>query len=1093
MKPRTALLLALTYALIAGLWIFLTNRLLTAFTTDPRLVLHLDTIKDVALVVVTALLLYVLLRRELQRLKLRDAQIREMEAALRASEERLSMETTALQSAANAVMITDREGLITWTNSAFTRLTGYTAAETLGQTPRLLKSGRHDQAFYRNLWETILAGQVWRGEITNRRRDGSLFTEELTITPVRDEGGAISHFIAILQDITARKETDAALRGSEEKFRNLVEKTSDWVWEINERGVYTYCSPRIREILGYAPEEVLGKTPFDLMPAEEANRVAELFAPISGAREPFALLDNVNLHKDGHRVTLETSATPIVDSQGVFRGYRGIDRDITERKRAEEALREANETLQALVRASPLAIMAVDPAGNVKTWNAAAERIFGWSEAEVLGRPLPTVPEEKQEEFLALRQQVLQGESFAGVEVRRQKRDGSPIDVSLSTAPVRDASGNFVGIMGVVTDITERKRMVEALVRRTRQLDALRAVSAEITRELDLPTLLRLIVRRAAELVGAASGSVFLWDERDQVLVPEAWHGFGEWRKGVRLQLGEAVAGTVAQWRRGMIVNDYRTSPYAHTPTLERTGITAVLAEPLLYHEQLVGVLAINDEGTGRHFTEEDRATLALFATQAAIAIENARLHETTVRRAQQLAKLNDLTRVLTTVLDPQQVAQEILAAAQVLIPGAAGRLWEQVDEAGAVRLVASIGLREPQGGIRRRFLLGEGMTGIAAATHEPVISPDVTTDPRFVNQAWARAEGLVACIVLPLIYGEEVHGALVIFTREPHTFTDEEVSLLRSFAAQAAVSLETVSLFAATERAAQEARSLYEVAHRLTTSLDSMEVLHLIAAKTTELLRTPHAQVVLWDEESQTLQLGAAYGTEMERVKTQQFRVGEGVNGLVAQTRKPLIVNDYQAFPQRVNGLTHVGAVIGVPLLYRDRLLGVLTSHATQSGSAFTPDHLALLTNFADQAAVAIENARLYQEIQQHAAELEERVRQRTRELDEASRHKSEFLANMSHELRTPLNSIIGFAEFLQEERLGSLTEKQTRFLGHIRASGKHLLELIGDILDLSKAEAGRIVLQPEVLSLPTTLEDILVTTRGLAHQKNQTVEAEI
>ncbi|MBI2561241.1 MAG: PAS domain-containing protein, partial [candidate division NC10 bacterium] len=131
MKPRTALLLALTYALIAGLWIFLTNRLLTAFTTDPRLVLHLDTIKDVALVVVTALLLYVLLRRELQRLKLRDAQIREMEAALRASEERLSMETTALQSAANAVMITDREGLITWTNSAFTRLTGYTAAETL--------------------------------------------------------------------------------------------------------------------------------------------------------------------------------------------------------------------------------------------------------------------------------------------------------------------------------------------------------------------------------------------------------------------------------------------------------------------------------------------------------------------------------------------------------------------------------------------------------------------------------------------------------------------------------------------------------------------------------------------------------------------------------------------------------------------------------------------------------------------------------------------------------------------------------------------------------------------------------------------------
>jgi len=757
--PRAALTLALIYALVAGLWILLSNRLLGTLTADPGLLTHLDTLKDGAFVVVTAFLLYLLLRRELRRLEDRDAQVRDAQAALREGEQQLYMQSMALQSAANAVMITDREGRITWTNSAFTRLTGYTAAEALGQTPRLLKSGRHDQEFYQRLWETIHSGQVWRGEMTNRRKDGSLFTEELTITPVRDERGAISQFIGIQQDITERKRAEGALREGEEKFRNLVENTSDWVWEINERGVYTYCSPRIREILGYAPEEILGKTPFDLMPSEEAKRVAELFAPISGAREPFALLDNVNLHKDGHSVILETSATPILDSRGVFRGYRGIDRDITERKRAEEALREANETLRALVRASPLAIMALDPAGNVKTWNPAAERIFGWSIEEVLGRPLPIVPDEKQEEFLALRQRVLQGESYTGVEVRRKKRDGSPIEISISTAPLRDAHGEISGIMGVVADVTERKQMVEALIRRTRQLDALRAVGTEITRELDLPTLLGLIVRRAAELVGAASGTVFLWDERDQVLVAEAWHGFADWRRGVRLQLGEAVAGTTAQRREGMIVNDYRTSPYAHPVTLDRTGITAVLAEPLLYHDRLVGVLTINNEGTGRHFTEEDRATLALFATQAAIAIEN----------------------------------------------------------------------------------------------------------------------------------------------------------------------------------------------------------------------------------------------------------------------------------------------------------------------------------------------ARLYQEIQQHAAELEERVRERTRALEEASRHKSEFLANMSHELRTPLNSIIGFAEFLQEQRVGSLNEKQARYLGHIRASGQHLVQIIGDILDLSKAEAGRIVLQPESLSVATTLEDILVTTRGLAHQKNQIVEADI
>jgi len=119
----------------------------------------------------------------------------------------------------------------------------------------------------------------------------------------------------------------------EERFRNLVETTSDWVWEVDEGCVYTYVSPRVRDILGYDPGEILGKRPFDLMPPAEATRVAELFEPIAAARVPFHTLENVNLHRDGRLVVLETNGVPFFDSDGEFRGYRGIDRDITERKR----------------------------------------------------------------------------------------------------------------------------------------------------------------------------------------------------------------------------------------------------------------------------------------------------------------------------------------------------------------------------------------------------------------------------------------------------------------------------------------------------------------------------------------------------------------------------------------------------------------------------------------------------------------------------------------------------------------------------------------------------------------------------------------
>ncbi|UCF03709.1 MAG: PAS domain S-box protein [Deltaproteobacteria bacterium] len=149
---------------------------------------------------------------------------------------------------------------------------------------------------------------------------------------------------------TEPKQAEKALQQGEERFRSLVETTTDWFWEVDENAIYTYSSPKIRDILGYEPEEVLGKTPFAFMPPEEADRVAHIFAPYAKSRKPFKLLENVNVHKDGHLVVLETSGIPICDVNGIFRGYRGIDRDITERKRAEEELRKAHDEMEQKVK-----------------------------------------------------------------------------------------------------------------------------------------------------------------------------------------------------------------------------------------------------------------------------------------------------------------------------------------------------------------------------------------------------------------------------------------------------------------------------------------------------------------------------------------------------------------------------------------------------------------------------------------------------------------------------------------------------------------------------------------------------------------------
>ncbi len=159
-------------------------------------------------------------------------------------------------------------------------------------------------------------------------------------------GPAVQRVLSMEQGVRARKAAERSLRESEAKFRALVESTSDWIWEIDEHGVYTYSSPQVRDLLGFEVGEIIGKTPFDLMADEEAAQVKVQFEGIVAARKSFRLLENANRHKDGRIVYLETSGAPMFDTQGVFRGYRGIDRDITERKRAEKERREGSERLK---------------------------------------------------------------------------------------------------------------------------------------------------------------------------------------------------------------------------------------------------------------------------------------------------------------------------------------------------------------------------------------------------------------------------------------------------------------------------------------------------------------------------------------------------------------------------------------------------------------------------------------------------------------------------------------------------------------------------------------------------------------------------
>ena len=267
------------------------------------------------------------------------------------------------------------------------------------------------------------------------------------------------------------KLTDEALRESEERFRSLVETTSDWIWEADANGTYTYASPKIRDILGYEPREIVGKKPFDFMPPEEARRVANEFAAFAGAGRPFSGLENINLHKNGRRVVLETSGVPVFNSKGNLLGYRGIDRDVTERKRVEEALRRSEEKLRIMFESMADGITVVDLTGNILEVNEAIVRQSGYNKEELLGghRFILQAPSENYRVEGNLNK-IITEENRGPTEYTFIRKDGAEYYVEVNASLIRDIHGNPDAIICIIRDITERKRADEALRRSEEEL-----------------------------------------------------------------------------------------------------------------------------------------------------------------------------------------------------------------------------------------------------------------------------------------------------------------------------------------------------------------------------------------------------------------------------------------------------------------------------------------------------------------------------------------------------------------------------------------------------------------------------------------------
>jgi signal transduction histidine kinase/DNA-binding response OmpR family regulator len=484
-------------------------------------------------------------------------------------------------------------------------------------------------------------------------------------------------------------------------------------------------------------------------------------------------------------------------------------------------------------------------------------------------------------------------------------------------------------------------------------------------------------------------------------------------------------------------------------------------------------------------------------AINAGMTTEIERLRDELAEVREQLAATSEVLAVIgRSASDLERVLETVVESARKLCGAAAGQVF--LVDGGRYRFAYGSGLRPEY----RQFaannpVVGDRGTlvGRVGLDRRATQITDVLADPDYGLMDAQRVAGYRTIMGVPMLLEGEVVGVLSVFRTQVDPFSDRATEVLTTFAAQAALAVRTVDLVRVLEsrtgelgRKVTQLEALDVVGQAVSSSLNLTEVLNAIIAQAVRLSGADGGSISEFDEDAREFRLETVCGTSpkvRDRLRGTRIGLGDSFLGKAAKLGRPMEISDLRDAPldPHLRVLAEDGwrSLVAVPMLREGRIVGAMVVRR------HTPWHvpeevLDLLATFASQSALALTNAQLYRQLERQSAALEV-----------ASQHKSDFLASMSHELRTPLNAIIGFSEVLLERMFGELNERQDDYLRDIWSSGKHLLDLLNDILDLSKIEAGQMVLNRSEFDVGESLEYCLSLVRERAIKQRILLSLEV
>jgi PAS domain S-box-containing protein len=727
-------------------------------------------------------------------------------------------------------------------------------------------------------------------------------------------------------------------------------------------------------------------------------------------------------------------------------------------KQAEANLAEREQLMRTIIDTSPDWIFAKDTDYRYLLVNRAFAEYYGGRTPEEmigkddydLGTPAELIEGNPERGIVGFRtddRTVIEGgESILNPYDVVNFADGTEHILDTSKLPLRDVEGRIVGVLGFSHDITERLRAQEE---RERLVEDLQRVSERLQE--------RLKEISALQEIGAYS---------DENLEIDAYLDRVVRRIPTSMQYPNVCAAAIEF--EGRLFGDKRAM---ETPWK--------LAIPLRISRQRVGTLSVGylEE---REFAPEESPHITAVAERVVTYIQGRRLFEQVQRRAAEMQAVSEVGAEASATFDPDEMLQSVVTLAKERFGLYHAHIYLMDDTGENLVLVAgsgSIGQMMVKAGHRIRTAHERSLVARAARRRQGVVVNDVASALDFLPNPMlpaTRSELAVAMIV-----GDQVIGVLDVQSDEIDHFTDEDLVIQSTLASQVAVAVNNARLFEQTQQRAAEMQAVAEVGAQASATLDQASLLWNVVNLVRDRFNLYHAHIYLLDDRQQNLILTAGAGEAGKLMVTGGHRIPlrheQSLVVRAVRTRQSVIVNDVTRAPDFLPNpmLPRTRSELATPLVVGGRVIGALDVQSERV-DRFSAEDVQVQSTLASQIAVAVNNAQLF------AEQLD--VADRLREVD---RLKSEFLASMSHELRTPLNSIIGYAEVMLDGIDGDLTDDMTEDVGAIHGSGKHLLNLINDILDLAKIEAGQMDLVVEDFELGPLVEDTTNIQRVLLKDK--------